>query len=197
MSARNIKVDRWSFEDVKFISQSDYDIFCQRVKPEVGDVLYTKGGTTGVARFVDLDYPFQVWVHVAVLKLRRDLALPHWLAATLNSPRCYEQSQLFTRGATNQDLGLGRMKRIVLPVPPLSDQKAIAKQVIEIDDRIGRGIQAASREIELVTEYRTRLIADVVTGKLDVRKAVARLPDETETSQAMDRPKAHLLSTRT
>ena len=197
LSARNIKVDRWSFEDVKFISQSDYDIFCQRVKPEVGDVLYTKGGTTGVARFVDLDYPFQVWVHVAVLKLRRDLALPHWLAATLNSPRCYEQSQLFTRGATNQDLGLGRMKGIVLPVPPLSDQKAIAKQVIEIDDRIGRGIQAASREIELVTEYRTRLIADVVTGKLDVRKAVACLPDETETSQAMDRPDAHLLSTRT
>ena len=197
LSARNIKVDRWSFEDVKFISQSDYDIFCQRVKPEVGDVLYTKGGTTGVARFVDLDYPFQVWVHVAVLKLRRDLALPHWLAATLNSPRCYEQSQLFTRGATNQDLGLGRMKGIVLPVPPLSDQKAIAKQVIEIDDRIGRGIQAASREIELVTEYRTRLIADVVTGKLDVRKAVACLPDETETSQAMDRPEAHLLSTRT
>ena len=190
LSARNIKVDRWSFEDVKFISQSDYDIFCQRVKPEVGDVLYTKGGTTGVARFVDLDYPFQVWVHVAVLKLRRDLALPHWLAATLNSPRCYEQSQLFTRGATNQDLGLGRMKGIVFPVPPLSDQKAIAKQVIEIDDRIGRGIQAASREIELVTEYRTRLIADVVTGKLDVRKAVARLPDETETSQAMDRPDA-------
>ena len=197
LSARNIKVDRWSFEDVKFISQSDYDIFCQRVKPEVGDVLYTKGGTTGVARFVDLDYPFQVWVHVAVLKLRRDLALPHWLAATLNSPRCYEQSQLFTRGATNQDLGLGRMKGIVLPVPPLSDQKAIAKQVTEIDDRIGRGIQAASREIELVTEYRTRLIADVVTGKLDVRKAVARLPDETETSQAMDRPEAHPLSTRT
>ncbi len=197
LSARNIKVDRWSFEDVKFISQSDYDIFCQRVKPEVGDVLYTKGGTTGVARFVDLDYPFQVWVHVAVLKLRRDLALPHWLAATLNSPRCYEQSQLFTRGATNQDLGLGRMKGIVFPVPPLSDQKAIAKQVIEIDDRIGRGIQAASREIELVTEYRTRLIADVVTGKLDVRKAVACLPDETETSQAMDRPDAHLLSTRT
>ena len=197
LSARNIKVDRWSFEDVKFISQSDYDIFCQRVKPEVGDVLYTKGGTTGVARFVDLDYPFQVWVHVAVLKLRRDLALPHWLAATLNSPRCYEQSQLFTRGATNQDLGLGRMKGIVFPVPPLSDQKAIAKQVIETDDRIGRGIQAASREIELVTEYRTRLIADVVTGKLDVRKAVACLPDETETSQAMDRPDAHLLSTRT
>ncbi|MCY4109450.1 MAG: restriction endonuclease subunit S [Chloroflexi bacterium] len=58
LSARNIRVDRWSLEDVKFISRTNYEIFCQRVKPVVGDVLYTKGGTTGIARAVDLDYPF-------------------------------------------------------------------------------------------------------------------------------------------
>ena len=37
---------------------------------------------------------------------------------------------------------------------------------------------APSRQIELLQEYRTRLIADVVTGKLDVREASAQLPDE-------------------
>ena len=177
LSARNIKVGRWSLEDVKFISQSDYDIFCQRVKPEVGDVLYTKGGTTGVARAVDLDYPFQVWVHVAVLKPRKDRVLPRYLAVTLNTPRCYEQSQLLTRGATNQDLGLGRMKEIVLPVPPLSDQSKIIERVVAIEEKIGRGIQAASRHVDLLSEYRTRLISDVVTGKLDVREAAAALPE--------------------
>lgn len=36
----------------------------------------------------------------------------------------------------------------------------------------------AEREISLLREYRTRLIADVVTGKLDVREAAASLPDE-------------------
>ena len=39
-------------------------------------------------------------------------------------------------------------------------------------------IARARRQIELLEEYRTRLIADVVTGKLDVRAAAARLPDE-------------------
>ena len=34
------------------------------------------------------------------------------------------------------------------------------------------------REIDLLREYRTRLIADVVTGKLDVREAAAKLPEE-------------------
>ena len=38
-------------------------------------------------------------------------------------------------------------------------------------------ISRLEREIELLREYRTRLVADVVTGKLDVREAAARLPD--------------------
>ena len=177
LSARNIKIDRWSLEDIKYISKNDYDTFCQRVKPEIGDVLYTKGGTTGVARAVDLNYRFQVWVHVAVLKVRKDRVLPHYLATALNTPRCYEQSQLFTRGATNQDLGLGRMKEIVLPVPPLVDQVKIIEYVTEFEAQIGRATQAAVREIELLREYRTRLIADVVTGKLDVRAAADALPE--------------------
>ena len=64
-----------------------------------GDVLYTKGGTTGVARVVDLTFPFQVWVHIAVLKVNKNAIDPEFLAAALNSTRCYEQSQLFTRGS--------------------------------------------------------------------------------------------------
>jgi type I restriction enzyme S subunit len=53
-----------------------------------------------------------------------------------------------------------------------------------VDERTG-GIEATlgqvEREIFLIHEYRTRLVADVVTGQLDVREAAARLPaDEPE-----------------
>ena len=193
LSARNIKVDRWSLKDVKFISRRDYDIFCQRVKPEAGDVLYTKGGTTGVARAVDLDFPFQVWVHVAVLKVKKDRVLSHFLAAVLNTPRCYEQSQLFTRGATNQDLGLGRMKDIVLPLPPLSEQSEIIGRVMAVQSQVNRGTHATFQQIELLREYRARLIADVVTGKLDVREAAAELPDEDAPGDAEDSAEEYLV----
>ena len=40
--------------------------------------------------------------------------------------------------------------------------------------------------IDLLREYRTRLIADVVTGKVDVREAAARLPDEAEEPEPLD-----------
>ena len=49
-----------------------------------------------------------------------------------------------------------------------------------------RGCTAPQREISLLREYRTRLIADVVTGKLDVREAAARLPDEVEEPEPLD-----------
>lgn len=180
LSARNIKADSWSLDDVKYISEADYQEFCRRVTPEPGDVLYTKGGTTGVARAVDLTFAFQVWVHVAVLKLKKRKVTPRYLAAALNTPRCYEQSQLFTRGATNQDLGLGRMKSIVLPVPPIEGQNAIVSFTERKSSRLLAAISSAEREIELIREYRTALIADVVTGKLDVRDAASRLPEESK-----------------
>jgi type I restriction enzyme, S subunit len=182
LSARNIKADRWSLEDAKYISEDDYAEFSRRIVPEVGDVLYTKGGTTGVARAVDLSFRFQVWVHVAVLKVKKNKILPSYLALVLNSPRCYEQAQLFTRGATNQDLGLGRMKGIVFALPPLSEQEIILRTVDEQTRDLVEAIQRARLEMELLREYRTRLVADVVTGKLDVREAAARLPEDVEES---------------
>ena len=69
------------------------------------------------------------------------------------------------------------MKEIVLPVPPLSEQADIVEHVAGVEERIGCRVRTASREIDLAHEFRTRLIADVVTGKLDVREAAAALPE--------------------
>ena len=67
-----------------------------------------------------------------------------------------------------------------IPLPPLPEQLAIItyleSAIATVDETIGR----QQRQIDLLREYRTRLIADVVTGKLDVREAAANLPDESE-----------------
>lgn len=52
--------------------------------------------------------------------------------------------------------------------------------------KLDRAMDAARREIELLEELRTRLIADVVTGKLDVREAAAHLPEEPEAPEPLD-----------
>ena len=63
------------------------------------------------------------------------------------------------------------------PVPPLSEQAAIARYLDDETANIDFAIDRARHEIELLNEYRTRLIADVVTGKLDVREVAANLPE--------------------
>ncbi len=64
------------------------------------------------------------------------------------------------------------------PFPPLAEQTAIVEHLDKAAAEIDAAIARTRRQIDLVQEYRTRLIADVVTGKLDVRKAAAHLPEE-------------------
>ena len=71
-----------------------------------------------------------------------------------------------------------RFEAIKLPVSPEEEQQEIVEGVIESTLEIDRAAERVNREIHLLGEYRTRLITDVVTGKLDVREAAARLPEE-------------------
>jgi type I restriction enzyme S subunit len=70
----------------------------------------------------------------------------------------------------NPKLMNNMMARIRLSVPPYEEQVRIAESVQQLLDPTEAVISAAQREISLLREYRTRLIADVVTGKVDVRQ---------------------------
>ena len=76
--------------------------------------------------------------------------------------------------------------RIKLLCPPPEEQRAIVEIVGKESVDARRAIDLAQGELSLLREYRTRLIADVVTGKLDVREAAARLPDEVEAPEPLD-----------
>ncbi len=67
---------------------------------------------------------------------------------------------------------------IPLLCPPGAEQAAIVECLERAISTNNTAIARARRQIDLVQEYRTRLIADVVTGKLDVREAAAQLPED-------------------
>ncbi len=76
-----------------------------------------------------------------------------------------------------------QMPNVVLPV---EEQRAVCRFIEEETGSLKFAITRLEREIQLLREYRTCLVADVVTGKLDVRKAAARLPDEATRDIAED-----------
>ncbi len=79
-----------------------------------------------------------------------------------------------------QALRYANFVQIPLPRVPIGEQRAIASFLDKVLAEAGGKVHRLQSEVSLLREYRTRLIADVVTGKLDVREWAARLPDEIE-----------------
>ena len=98
--------------------------------------------------------------------------------------RLKDELQSLANGTTFTEISTNALGNVLLPIPPLAEQTAIAayldKQTAAIDAAMAR----AQREIDLLSEYRTRLIADVVTGQVDVREAMGDLSDGCDTKTA-------------
>ena len=89
-------------------------------------------------------------------------------------------SALLSTGATRQRTNLQNTSARAISFPAVPEQVLIVEHIIVKTSGISAAVKSAKCEIELLREYRTRLIADVVTGKLDVSEAAGRLPDERE-----------------
>lgn len=138
LSTRNIRPFQLILDDTKYVTSETFDELTKRFKPQKNDILLTKGGTTGLAKLVDWDWEFCIWVHLAALRPRKDAVLPKYLEAALNTHYCYQQSQKYTRGIANRDLGLTRMVKIKLPLPPLTLQGQFEKKVSLIELQKGK-----------------------------------------------------------
>ena len=108
--------------------------------------------------------------------------LQKFLGAAYSELRRMSDDSGSTKGAlTCEDL---RHFRVVLP--PIEEQHQIVGWVKDATAEVESASRFAKHEISLLLEYRTRLIADVVTGKLDVRAGSANLPNETYESESFD-----------
>lgn len=132
LSTRNIRAGEIVWRDLKFVDEREAAKHWRKCRPENGDILYTKGGTTGLAAVLNANEPIAVWVHLAVLKPKRLLIEPDWLEAMLNTRYCYEQSQRLTHGIANRDLGLTRIARIRIILPPKEDQLRFASRARKV-----------------------------------------------------------------
>jgi len=81
-------------------------------------------------------------------------------------------------GSTYDAVSVNDIGTHLLPLPPLPEQTAIVEYLDDQTGKIDTAIASTRKEIELLREYRERLIADVVTGKVDVREVAELLPEE-------------------
>lgn len=84
----------------------------------------------------------------------------------------------YSIAAAQPGLAIERILNLHLPVPPVQEQEQIAAHLDKATADVDAAIDKARRQVDLMREYRASLIAHVVTGKLDVRAAAERLPQE-------------------
>jgi type I restriction enzyme S subunit len=147
-----------------------------RTRTVAGDLLLSITAYIGsVAIVPDNVGDAYVSQHVACCRLIPDVN-PRWIGYVLLSPIGQAHGTLSMNGGTKQGLSLDDVKNYVVLLPSREIQNQIANWIDVTTSQVSNSISSVESEISLIQEYRTRLIADVVTGKLDIRHAAANLP---------------------
>jgi len=158
-----------------------------------GDILVVKSSgsifnvISGKAGIVRSDTPRFIFSNFLMRIVADPAAIePEYLFLLLSGYLTRERVKRMVAGTTYPNLRVGEYMSALVPVPPISEQRSITSAVSMMTTAVDHAVRSARTEIDLLREYRTRLIADVVTGKLDVREAAARLPDEAEEPEPLD-----------
>ena len=131
LSVKNLTKGYLDLEDVKYISQEEHEKLTKRIKPEFGDILYTKVGVNyGMAERVNVKEKFSIFVSLALLKPNRKLIDSMFFKFLLNSKYVKRQAIKRISGIGVPDLHLNQIKQIKFPLPPLSLQQKFACIVV-------------------------------------------------------------------
>lgn len=129
ISVKDIKENSIDFDNTKFISQEEHNLFIKRCNPEPGDLLLTKIGTIGNVCIVPNDAPdFSIFVSVALLKLNKNIVSPIYMQAALSTYFAKSQMQRELKGIGVPDLHLENICNIQIPIPDkVEEQNKIAE----------------------------------------------------------------------
>ena len=168
--------------DIAFMPATARKAEIQRFRMAIGDVLLTKDSEDwkdiGVPALVEYAAADLVCgYHLAMLRANGAFLDVGYLFRALGDSGVARQFRVAANGVTRYGLSRHAIRSVRIPLPPIVGQRAIVRFLDHADGRIRRQVSATERQIALLREYRTRLIADVVTGKLDVREAAANLPE--------------------
>ena len=152
---------------------------CHLPRVPSGSVLVAitgQGRTRGMSAILGMEATINQ--HIAFITPRMPIASAEYLHLALTAAYRQLRAASEDAGSTKGAITCEDLKRFKLAIPPVAEQAQLVRHIQVVTGRLTNTIARLEREIELLREYRTRLIAEVVTGKLDVGEAVADLPDE-------------------
>jgi type I restriction enzyme, S subunit len=172
LRSQNIYFDYFKLDNVAYITQEVHDSMSNS-KVNKGDVLLNiTGGSIGRCFFVTDEFEeANVNQHVCILR-PNELILTEYLHFLFSSSVGQLQIDLCQQSGNREALNFEQLKNFPFALPSVDEQSEIIKMVNSRKKVIKTSIEKTLQEIELLKEYKTALISEVVTGKVDVREEI-------------------------
>jgi type I restriction enzyme S subunit len=134
ISVKDITTGTLKFDNCKFVSLEDHQMFTKRCKAEQFDILYTKvGATYGRPAIVDIDREFSLYVSVCLIKPDRKQVDSNYLNAVLGTKAIKRQADKRIKGIGVPDLHLDQIQQLLIPLPAMEEQREFARRVAVIE----------------------------------------------------------------
>ena len=177
----NISSGRITTDEMVFISEDSHRAN-RKSQLNEGDVVLVRTGRTGVAVIVPPDFHRANCIDLLIIR-KTERLLSEYLLVYFQSYGAKSDIAFNSVGAIQAHYNTATLANLRIPLPSIPEQQAILRRVETDLAPLNTAITRFEREIQLLGEYRTRLVADVVTGKLDVRGVI--LPAEFEPPAAL------------
>lgn len=170
LSVKNISKGFFDLNDVKYISEEEHQSLIMRCKPERNDLLFCRIGTIGKFKVIDIDLDFSIFVSLGLIKLSRYI-YPKFMENVLNSPELYRQyNNIRVDGSHTGKLNLRDIPNLIIPLPPLEEQKRIVAKVEEVMKEIEQ-YEVAEKELQNLkqsfpVDLKKSLLQAAIQGKL-------------------------------
>ena len=160
----------WADQETIFKVSPDIEEPYARARLAAGDILYTivgagVGNIAIVPDWLDGANITQTTARISVDPIK---IFPKFCFYFLKSTIAKAYLDIYVKGAAQPGMNLSDLKLFYFTVPPLNEQILIANFIDQKSSEIDELSIKMSKEIELLKEYKTALISEVVTGKVDV-----------------------------
>ena len=160
ISAEAIKNNRIDFSLRRgFISRELHEQYSRKCKPQRSDLFVIKSGaTTGNVAYVDVDFEFSIWSPLALIRCDKRIAHYKFIYYVLLSDVFRKQVELSWSFGTQQNIGMGVIERLKVPIPPLPEQLRIASFLDTSCAAIDAAINAKGRQLKTLNALRSSII---------------------------------------
>lgn len=179
ITSKNLKENKIDFENISLISENDHFEISKRSKVDEGDILFAMIGTIGNPAIIKGNSNFSI-KNVALFKKNESIILSEYLVNFLRSSIFNKQlsERKLLKGTTQKFIPLGSLRKLEIPIPPLSEQTAIVAKIEELLSELENAKQQLLTAQAQLKVYRQSLLKWAFEGKLTNKNVKEReLPE--------------------